>query len=55
VVSSDHLEPGAVGSVKATVDTTNRRGRVEKHITIFSNDRANPMLTLSLSMDIVEK
>jgi hypothetical protein len=55
VVSSDRLEPGVVGQVKATVDTTNRRGRLEKHVTVYSNDRTNPALTLSLSMDIIEK
>ena len=55
MVSSDHLEPGVVGRVKATVDTTNRRGRVEKHVTVYSNDRTKPVLTLSLSMDIIEK
>jgi hypothetical protein len=55
VVSSDHLGPGAVGRVKATVDTSNRHGRLEKYVTLYSNDRTNPVLTLSLSMDIVEK
>lgn len=55
MVSSDRLDPGVAGQVKATVDTSNRHGRVEKHITVYSNDRTNPALTLSLSMDIVEK
>ncbi len=55
MVSSDRLAPGTVGHVKATVDTANRHGRLEKHVTVYSNDRTNPVLTLSLSMDIVEK
>jgi hypothetical protein len=55
VVSSDRLAPGTVGHVKATVDTANRHGRLEKHVTIYSNDRTNPVLTLSLSLEIMEK
>jgi len=55
VVSSDHLEPGAVGQIKASVDTTNRMGSLVKHITIYSNDQSRPALSLSISMDVVKK
>ena len=53
MVSSDHLEPGAVGGVKATLDSANKNGPIEKHITIYSNDITDPVLSLSVSADIV--
>jgi hypothetical protein len=53
VVSSDHLEPGATGQIKATVDTAGRSGRLVKHISVYSNDRTKPVLSLSVSMDVV--
>jgi len=55
VISSDHLEPGAKGSVRATIDTAGRSGRLEKHITLYSNDRRNPALTLTVSVNIIPK
>jgi Protein of unknown function (DUF1573) len=55
VISSDHLEAGAAGQIKASVDTTGKSGNVEKHITVFSNDSSNPMLSLSLIMEVVQK
>jgi hypothetical protein len=55
VISSDHLEPGAVGQIKASVDTTGRSGPLIKHISVYSNDRTNPVLSLSVTMDIVQK
>jgi len=55
VISSDHLEPGALGQIKASVNTTGRRGPLMKHITVYSNDRSNPVLSFSLIMDVVQK
>ena len=55
MISSDHLEPGAVGQIKASVDTTGRSGPLIKHISVYSNDRTNPVLSLSVTMDIVQK
>ncbi len=55
MISSNHLDPGAVGHIKATVDTTGRSGPLEKHITVYSNDRRSPALSLSLRMEIVQK
>jgi hypothetical protein len=52
VVSSDRLEPGASGQIKATVETAGRMGRLEKYITVHSNDPVSPALTLSLSVEI---
>ena len=53
MVSSDHLEPGASGQIKATVDIAGRTGRLEKFITVHSNDPVTPDLTLSISLEIV--
>jgi hypothetical protein len=55
VISSDHLEPGAVGHIKASVDTAGRSGPLLKHISIYSNDRTNPVLSLSIALDVVQK
>jgi hypothetical protein len=55
MISSDHLEPGTTGKIRAVVDTAGRIGRLEKHITVYSNDKQNPVVTLSLSLDIAQK
>ena len=55
MISSDHLAPGDVGQIKASVDTTNRSGPLIKHVTIRSNDRTNPVLSLSVTLDVVQK
>jgi hypothetical protein len=55
VISSDHLDPGASGRIRATVDTTGRAGPLEKHIVVYSNDRRTPVLTLSLSLHVAPK
>jgi hypothetical protein len=44
-----------VGQIKASVDTTGRSGPLIKHISIYSNDRTNPVLSLSMTLDIVQK
>jgi hypothetical protein len=55
VVSSDHLDPGAVGRVKATVSTATSNGPVTKHISIYSNDRVTPVLSVEVTLDVVPK
>jgi len=55
VISSDHLEPGGTGSVKATVDTANKNGYLAKRVTIYSNDRLTPVLSVEMTMDVVQK
>ncbi len=55
MISSNHLEPGSTGQIKVSVDTAGKLGHLEKHITIYSNDRVMPALTLTLTMDIVQK
>jgi hypothetical protein len=44
-----------VGQIKTTVDTAGRAGHLEKHITIYSNDRAMPAVTLTLTLEVVQK
>jgi hypothetical protein len=55
VISSDHLDPGAVGRVKASVATDNISGPVAKHLTIYSNDRATPALSVEMTLEVVPR
>jgi hypothetical protein len=55
VISSNHLEPGELGRIQATVDTTGRSGILVKKISIYSNDRMNPVRTIVMNVDIVRK
>jgi hypothetical protein len=55
VISSDHLKPGETGQIKATVDTTGRKGFLDKHISVYSNDPVKPVITLSLTLTIVPR
>ncbi len=54
-VSSNHLEPGAVGQIKASVDTRGESGPLLKLISIHSNDSTNPVFSLSMTMEVVRK
>jgi NADH/NAD ratio-sensing transcriptional regulator Rex len=53
VISSDHLDPGVVGRVKATVATANIIGPSLKHISVYSNDRTTPVLTVEVAINVV--
>ncbi len=55
MISSNHLEPGDLGRIQATVDTTGRSGILVKKISIYSNDRINPVRTIVMTMDIIQK
>jgi hypothetical protein len=55
VISSDHLDPGAVGRVKTSVATDNIRGLVAKHVTIYSNDRVTPAVSVEMTLEVVPK
>jgi hypothetical protein len=44
-----------LGQIKVTVDTAGKSGRLEKHVAVYSNDRTTPVLTLTLTLDIVQK
>lgn len=55
MISSNHLEPGSVGQVKVTVDTAGKTGYLEKHVTVHTNDRITPVITFTLSLEVVQK
>ena len=55
MISSDHLDPGALGRVKTTVATANLSGPVVKHITIYSNDRTTPALSVEMTLEVVPR
>jgi hypothetical protein len=44
-----------MGQIKVTVDTAGKIGHLEKHVSVYSNDRSTPVLTLTLTLDIVQK
>jgi hypothetical protein len=37
------------------VDTTGRSGLLVKKISVYSNDRINPVRTITMTMDIIQK
>jgi hypothetical protein len=41
--------------VKATVSTATSNGPVTKHISIYSNDRVTPVLSVEVTLDVVPK
>ncbi len=48
----DHeIAPGALGKVTAQLDTTHVRGRVEKTVTVTTNDPSQPPVTLTIVAD----
>lgn len=55
MISSDHLDPGSVGRIKTTVATDNISGPVAKHITIYSNDRTTPALSMEMTLEVVPR
>ena len=51
-LSSRVIPPGGEGSIEATLDTSHDIGRQTRTITVYSNDPAQPVTTLSLVGDI---
>jgi hypothetical protein len=43
------------GQLKVSVDTTGKAGVLLKHVSIYSNDRVRPVVTVTVSVDIVQK
>ncbi len=48
MVSSDHIEPGGQGELKATVNLKGKRGRIVKTIQVQTNDPERPVVVLKL-------
>jgi hypothetical protein len=52
LVSKKTLAPGEKGIVSITFNSTNFRGKVEKHVAISSNDPATPYVDFAFTADI---
>ena len=46
------VAPGAIGKVKATVDTRNFKGGIAKSVRVFTNDPANPQIDLVIKANV---
>jgi hypothetical protein len=54
LVSSDVIEPGKNGTLKVELDTSNREGKMNRTITITSNDPQNPEIVLNVTANIIQ-
>ncbi|MGB5849311.1 MAG: DUF1573 domain-containing protein [Ignavibacteriaceae bacterium] len=52
LVSSEVLKPGEQGTLKVELDTSNRKGKMSRTITIESNDPKDPTKILTVYADI---
>ena len=52
LVSSEVLKPGEQGTLKVELDTSNRKGKMSRTITIKSNDPKDPTKILTVYADI---
>jgi hypothetical protein len=48
------IPPGGTGSVRATINTTGRKGELTKHLRVESNDPERPALSLTLQARVFE-
>ena len=53
VISSEAIDPGQEGTISATFDTTRFSGEKAKNISVYSNDPAQPVTTLTLQGEIL--
>ena len=49
---SRYTEPGETGRISVTLDTQGKRGRLRKPITIYTNDKAKPEVSLFVLADV---
>jgi uncharacterized cupredoxin-like copper-binding protein len=52
LVSSELLKPGEQGTLKVALDTSNRKGKMSRTVTIESNDPKDPTKILTVYADI---
>ncbi|MGE5233110.1 MAG: DUF1573 domain-containing protein, partial [Acidobacteriota bacterium] len=52
VAQPSTVAPGAAGSVAVRCDTDQSHGRVQRSVTVYSNDPAQPVLTLTLGGEV---
>ena len=55
MVSSNHLDPGAVGQIRVSIDTTGASSLLTKHVSVYSNDRISPVLSLTVTVEVIQK
>jgi uncharacterized cupredoxin-like copper-binding protein len=54
LVSSNILEPGEQGTLKVELDTSNRKGKMSRTVTIISNDPQDERKVLTVYADVKE-
>ncbi|HLF56580.1 MAG TPA: DUF1573 domain-containing protein [Thermoanaerobaculia bacterium] len=47
------IAPGAKGTLRATLDTSNLEGALSKSVTVISNDPAQPRVVLTIRLEVV--
>jgi hypothetical protein len=52
VVSAAEIPPGGEGKIEVKVSTKGRKGNLQKSITVYSNDPANPRYMLKMQGDV---
>ncbi len=52
LVSSNNIDPGKEGTIKVSLDTKNRVGKMSRKVTITSNDPTNPDMVLTIFADV---
>lgn len=52
LVSSNNIDPGKEGTIKVSLDTKNRVGKMSRKVTISSNDPTNPDMVLTIFADV---
>jgi hypothetical protein len=55
MISSKKLEPGKEGTLRVELDTKDREGKMNRNITIQSNDPKEPNKTLLILADIIRE
>ena len=54
MVSSDHLEPGQQGQIKAIVKTDGKKGIIVKTVQVRTNDPEQPLVILKLKAKVID-
>ncbi|MDP4193163.1 MAG: DUF1573 domain-containing protein [Bacteroidota bacterium] len=54
-VSNRRIEPGAKGSLKVELDTSNMQGKVTQNVKVGCNDPSEPTQILSITADVIKK
>ncbi len=52
MASLSHLKPGERGRIQVTVDVAGKRGPISKAVQVYSNDAKQPVVTLTVAMQV---